>query len=194
MFKLKAVIVGDAAAGKSALLNRYTTGRFDDTYTCTVGVDFASRVIRDGQVQLQIWDTAGLEMYRSLTRAYFRDIGVLLVCYDTNNRASFDHAESHWHSATTTMKHIPTALVGLKKDKPRSAVSSDEGRQLAHRLNAQFYECSSKTGEGVEAIFEGLVDAVTFPSPPPSPSPSSSSSSYPSSSRHLVVRDCCVLA
>ncbi len=72
------VLVGDAAVGKTCLLNQYIKGAVPKQKTPTIGVEFATKVVqlRNGvNVKAQLWDTAGQEKYRAMTAAYIsRDI------------------------------------------------------------------------------------------------------------------------
>ena len=85
--------MGDSSVGKSCLLLQFTDKRFKATHDLTIGVEFGSRTVsaKDQFIKLQIWDTAGQESFRSITRSYYRgSIGALLV-YDITRRDSFDN-------------------------------------------------------------------------------------------------------
>ena len=89
------VLVGDCGTGKTNLLNRFTKDTFDVDSKETVGVDFGTRQIsHDGKtIEAHVWDTAGIEHYKSMTAAYYRGaIGALLV-YDITKRESFENCE-----------------------------------------------------------------------------------------------------
>eukprot|EP00662_Eupelagonemidae_sp_cell21_P055459 gene55459-57495_t len=93
-YLFKYIIIGDSAVGKSCLLLQYTDQRFEPVHDMTIGVEFGTRMVDlDGRrVKMQIWDTAGQESFRSITRSYFRGaVGALLV-YDVTRRETFDHA------------------------------------------------------------------------------------------------------
>ena len=97
-------MLGDSGVGKSNLLTKYTKGAFKPDSKTTVGIEFATKMIRikadqnttaaatttDVLVKAQIWDTAGQERYRSITNAYYRGaVGALLV-YDITSLKSFE--------------------------------------------------------------------------------------------------------
>eukprot|EP01101_Sappina_pedata_P008052 TRINITY_DN438_c0_g1_i1.p2 TRINITY_DN438_c0_g1~~TRINITY_DN438_c0_g1_i1.p2 ORF type:complete len:112 (-),score=35.38 TRINITY_DN438_c0_g1_i1:77-373(-) len=73
-YLFKYIIVGDTAVGKSCLLLQFTDKRFQPVHDLTIGVEFGSRTIsiEETQIKLQIWDTAGQEKFRSITRPYYR--------------------------------------------------------------------------------------------------------------------------
>ena len=80
--------------GKSCLLLQFTDKRFQPVHDLTIGVEFGARMISvaDGeQVKLQIWDTAGQESFRSITRSYYRGAAGALLVYDITRRDTFQH-------------------------------------------------------------------------------------------------------
>lgn len=76
--------------GKSCLLLQFTDKRFQPVHDLTIGVEFGARMITiDGrQIKLQIWDTAGQESFRSITRSYYRGAAGALLVYDITRCAS----------------------------------------------------------------------------------------------------------
>ena len=98
-YLLKYVIVGDAAVGKSNLLLRYTHGEFKEEYQLTIGVEFGSNnIIVDNNIfRVQIWDTAGQENFRSITRSYYKNSACALIVYDITRRQSFENSLNFNH-------------------------------------------------------------------------------------------------
>jgi Ras-related protein Rab-2A len=90
----KYIIVGDSSVGKSCLLLQFTDARFKPSHDLTIGVEFGSRAIMipetSSNVKLQIWDTAGQESFRSITKAYYRGAICALLVYDITRRNSFE--------------------------------------------------------------------------------------------------------
>ena len=74
-YLFKYIIIGDTSVGKSCMLLQFTDKRFQPVHDITIGVEFGARLIAvdDLQIKLQIWDTAGQESFRSITRSYYRD-------------------------------------------------------------------------------------------------------------------------
>eukprot|EP00906_Rhabdomonas_costata_P036391 RCo051066 len=89
---LKVILVGESGVGKSCLLHRFLHGRFPPDQGPTIGVEFGARVlsVRGTTAKLQVWDTAGAERYRSVTRSYYRGASAALVVFDVNSRASYE--------------------------------------------------------------------------------------------------------
>ena len=73
-YLFKYIIIGDSNVGKSCLMLQLTEEKFKSFVDPTIGVEFGSKKIRieDTAIKLQIWDTAGQENFRSITRSYFR--------------------------------------------------------------------------------------------------------------------------
>ena len=92
---LKILIIGESAVGKSCLLLRYTDNRFTEAFMTTIGVDFKTKFLHiDGdEVKLQIWDTAGQEKFRAITKAYYRGAHGILVVFDISRRDTFNQTK-----------------------------------------------------------------------------------------------------
>ena len=156
-YLLKYVIVGDASVGKSNLLLRYSHGQFREEYQLTIGVEFGSNNIKidDKIFRIQIWDTAGQENFRSITRAYYKNSACALIVYDISKRASFDSI-STWieDCKNSSPKSVFMVLVGYKCDLEKEReVSEEEGKELAETNGMLFFETSAKTGKNVEEVF-----------------------------------------
>ena len=157
-FLLKYIIIGDAAVGKSNLLLRFAQNDFKSEYQLTIGVEFGAKNIElnSKKYRLQIWDTAGQENYRSITRAYYKNSVCAILVYDITNRDSFEHI-STWieDCLAQSPKTVFMVLVGNKSDlNEQRRVTLEEGQQMAKNNNLIFFETSAKSGENVDKIFE----------------------------------------
>ena len=157
-FLLKYVIVGDASVGKSNLLLRYTHGEFKEEYQLTIGVEFGSNnvIINNKIFRIQIWDTAGQENFRSITRSYYKNSACALIVYDITRRASFESL-SDWieDCKNSSPKTVFMVLVGNKSDLQKNReVTEEEGKEFAEKNGMIFFETSAKTGQNVEEVFK----------------------------------------
>jgi small GTP-binding protein len=156
-YLLKYVIVGDASVGKSNLLLRYSHGQFREEYQLTIGVEFGSNnvVLDDKVYRIQIWDTAGQENFRSITRAYYKNSACALIVYDIARRESFESISSWIEDCkNSSPKSVFMVLVGNKCDLEKEReVSEEEGKELAETNGMLFFETSAKTGKNVEEVF-----------------------------------------
>ena len=157
-YLLKYIIIGDAAVGKSNLLLRFSQDDFKSEYQLTIGVEFGAKNldIDNKKYRLQIWDTAGQENYRSITRAYYKNSVCAILVYDITNRDSFEHISSWVEDCLAqSPKTVFMVLVGNKSDlSEKRKVSIEEGQQMAKNNNMIFCEASAKTGDNVDKIFE----------------------------------------
>ena len=157
-YLLKYIIIGDAAVGKSNLLLRFSQDDFKSEYQLTIGVEFGAKNldIDNKKYRLQIWDTAGQENYRSITRAYYKNSVCAILVYDITNRDSFEHISSWVEDCLAqSPKTVFMVLVGNKSDlSEKRKVSIEEGQQMAKNNNMIFFEASAKTGDNVDKIFE----------------------------------------
>lgn len=154
---IKYIIIGDTGVGKSCLLLQFTDRRFQPAHDLTIGVEFGARFVdvEGKKIKLQIWDTAGQESFRSITRSYYRGAAGALLVYDITRRETFDHlliwledARQHSNSNTTIM------LIGNKSDlESKRAVSYAEGEAFANQHGLFFMETSAKTADNVEESF-----------------------------------------
>ena len=156
-YLLKYIIIGDAAVGKSNLLLRYAHGQFKPEYQLTIGVEFGAKnvTINNKIFRIQIWDTAGQENFRSITRAYYKNSVCALVVYDISSRDSFNNV-STWidDCKNQSPKTIFMVLVGNKSDlSDRRQVNTEEGEELAEKYGMLFFETSAKNGTNVDNIF-----------------------------------------
>ena len=156
-YLLKYIIIGDSAVGKSNILLRYIHDRFSEEFHSTIGVEFGAKNIEvDGKIfRIQIWDTAGQETFRSITRAYYKNSVCAFVVYDISNRTSFENIKG-WVDDCKRLspKTVLIILVGNKIDlEDKREVSYDEGSIYAQKNGLIFFECSAKTGKNIDNLF-----------------------------------------
>ncbi len=97
----KIVLVGDSGVGKTCLISRFITGNFDANVNTTNGASYASKTVEFPQFKkslvLDIWDTAGQEKYRSLTKFFYKDALMVIMVYDITRRESYDNVKNYWY-------------------------------------------------------------------------------------------------
>lgn len=165
VYQFRLIVIGDSKVGKSSLLKQFTSGKYIDSCTTTVGVDFYTKIVSvDGcAIKLQLWDTAGQERYRAITRSYYRSaVGGLLV-FDITDRDSFNHLTQWIDDARQCAKpHNPVfALVGHKSDLTQNrAVSADQALSYAKKYDMEYVETSAKTACNVDDVFSRLAKSI----------------------------------
>ena len=163
-YLLKYIIIGDASVGKSNILLKYAHNQFKAEYQLTIGVEFGAKniKIKDKIYRIQIWDTAGQENFRSITRAYYKNSVCALVVYDITNRQSFENVKAWIEDCKSqSPSTILMALVGNKIDLDSSrAVSTEEGEDFANMNGMPFFETSAKSGENIDSIFTNTATEI----------------------------------
>jgi small GTP-binding protein len=160
----KVVVVGDSAVGKSAIVERLVQGTFREDATSTCGADFYTYVcpVDSETVRLQIWDTAGQDRFRAISKSYFRNaVGAILV-YDLTSMSSFDNAAGWLHELTSlALPNAYVLLVGNKADlEDRREVGPQMVRTFSQQHRIESLETSALTGKGVAEAFARLAFAV----------------------------------
>ncbi|KAM9241608.1 ras-related protein Rab-42 [Dugong dugon] len=172
-YQFRIALLGDAAVGKTSLLRRYVEGtpgarepEPESEAAPTVGVEFYSRALqlRAGpRIKLQLWDTAGHERFRCITRSFYRNVVGVLLVFDMTNRKSFEHIQD-WHQevmATQGPDKAVFLLVGHKSDlQSTRCVSAQEAEELATSLGMAFVETSARNNSNVDLAFDTLADAI----------------------------------
>jgi Ras-related protein Rab-6A len=157
----KIIFVGDAATGKTSIINRIIDNPFNDTYEVSIGIDFMSKNIRfRGQnIKIQIWDSAGQEKYKGLIPSYVRNSSIVFIVYDISNRSSFDNIPN-WISFVKNIEKTTMILCGNKNDLDRD-VNKNEAEELAKREGLLFFECSAKTNENIKNMFYSSIAGLS---------------------------------
>lgn len=82
-FSYKMIIIGDSNVGKSCLTLKATKNKFTENYANTIGFEFATFNVKlnEKNIRLQIWDTCGQEIYRSLISSFYRNSAIAMMVY-----------------------------------------------------------------------------------------------------------------
>eukprot|EP01116_Phalansterium_solitarium_P003952 TRINITY_DN1479_c1_g1_i1.p2 TRINITY_DN1479_c1_g1~~TRINITY_DN1479_c1_g1_i1.p2 ORF type:complete len:201 (-),score=77.84 TRINITY_DN1479_c1_g1_i1:388-990(-) len=156
-YLFKYIVIGPSGVGKSCLLLQFTDKRFHTDHDLTIGVEFGARMItiEGKQVKLQIWDTAGQESFRSITRSYYRGAHGALLVYDITRRETFNHLKG-WLAEVreNSNKEMIIMLLGNKSDlEHKRAITYEEGKKFAQDNGLIFMETSAKTAANVDEAF-----------------------------------------
>ena len=115
----KIIVIGDSGVGKSCLTTQAVRNNFEEFYTATVGFEFLTFNMRinNNVLKLQIWDTCGQEVYKSLISNFYRNSSLALILYAINNSDSFKHAENWLNDLKSQANpNVRVFLVGNKSD------------------------------------------------------------------------------
>ena len=154
----KIIIIGDSGVGKSCLSIRASRNYFEDFYSPTVGFEFLTFNINieDQNIKLQIWDTCGQEVYRSLICSFYRSASLAIIVYSIDSEESFKNVENWLNDIKNqSSPDIKIFLIGNKADlEDKRQVPKEIGEKFVneHKLNF-FSEASAKTGFNIQNIF-----------------------------------------
>ena len=154
----KLIVVGDSGVGKSCLTIKATKDNFDSIYSPTIGFEFMTFFIKieDLYVKLQIWDTCGQEVYRSLISSFYHNSSLAILVYAIDVKNSFIHLDS-WLNEIRTHGNpdINIFVIGNKVDLENKRVINKElAQDFVEKNNAKlFLETSAKTGFNAQNVF-----------------------------------------
>ena len=158
----KILLLGDCAVGKSCLLLRYCENSFQESHLATIGLDFRLKTItleNNRKIRIQIWDTAGEDRFRSITRNYYKGAHGIVLIYDVTDQQSFQHIKDWVDKIKEESKEgVIIYLVGNKIDLiDKRIITNADGNKLAEEIKIKYYETSAKDSIGVNEVFENLV-------------------------------------
>ena len=157
-FSFKMIVIGDAGVGKSCLTGRAIKDKFDTDYSPTVGFEFLtfSTKIDNKIIKLQIWDTCGQEVYRSLITNFYRNASLAMMVYSIDSRESFLHI-NQWLKEIKIHSHpdVKIILIGNKSDlEDNRKVTYEEAQKFKDENQLLYFgETSAKTGLNAKEVF-----------------------------------------
>ncbi|MFX1574163.1 MAG: Rab family GTPase [Promethearchaeota archaeon] len=165
-FVFKITILGEAAVGKTSLINMFCEETFQEDYKPTLGANIVRKDVNleNAKVRLIMWDLAGQEKYSVIRSMYFQGCEGALLVYDVTRYNTFDCITSKWlrDFKKYVRKEGVYILIGNKTDlKDERVVPTEKGQELAKKINANnFIETSAKLGENIEEAFLLLVNQI----------------------------------
>ena len=154
----KLIVIGDSGVGKSCLTINAVKNIFDEVYNATVGFEFFTFNVKINEkiVKLQIWDTCGQELYRSLITNFYRNSSLAIMVYAINSKESFENIDMWLRELRThASPDAKVFLIGNKVDlEENREVTKEQGEQFCkdYKINV-FMEASAKTGLNAQNIF-----------------------------------------
>ena len=158
----KILLLGDCAVGKSCLLLRYCENSFQESHLATIGLDFRLKTItleNNRKIRIQIWDTAGEDRFRAITKNYYKGAHGIVLIYDVTDQQSFQHIKDWVDKIKEESKEgVIIYLVGNKIDLiDKRIITNADGKKLSEEIKIKYYETSAKDSTGVKEVFENLV-------------------------------------
>ena len=163
--RFKLCLFGDGGVGKSTLTYRYLNQVFEPELKMTIGADLSVKhlEIEDKTIGLQIWDFGGEERYRVLFPSFAQGADGGIFIFDTTRYTTLNRIED-WlsffkDSPKSRAINIPIIMVGAKTDlDEKRSISSEDAMDISEKYGLSgFFECSSKSGQNVDVIFESIA-------------------------------------
>ena len=183
----KIVLLGESGVGKTCIISRYINQVFEGNTISTNGASYAAKTLHfedyDKSLKVEIWDTAGQEQYRSLTKIFYKDATAAILVYDITRKKSFDEIKNYWYKQLLDCapSDIVVGLAGNKADLfDREQVSEEEAKEFAKEIKAIFRLTSAMTAIGIDELFSAVGkkildpdydDEDVEPEPMPEPTP-----------------------
>ena len=158
----KIIIIGNSNVGKTSIINRFTDKEFKDKHLATLGCDFHMKtiMINEKMIKIQIWDTAGMEKYQSITKSYYRGAQACLIVFDITNRESFESIENwieNFNKFCNPNIEKIILLIGNKCDLGIDRkISYEEAENYSRVNNLLYYETSAKDDINIHEVFHFL--------------------------------------
>ena len=158
-YSFKIIVIGDSNVGKSCLTNRAAKDKFSSDYSPTLGFEFRtfSTNIENKIIRLQVWDTCGQEVYRSLISNFYRNSSLAIMVYSINSKESFLNI-NRWlkEIKINSNPDIKIILIGNKADlENEREVTYEEAKKYKEENQILYFEeTSAKTGLNAKKVFE----------------------------------------
>ena len=161
---LKIILIGDAGVGKTSISERYIDSSFKDVYQATLQVEKRMKIINEDDktsIRLNIWDTAGQEKFRSITRQFYRDCQGAFIVFDLTKKSSFNELKT-WINELKTHGNDDTVIIilGNKSDLTTEREISEDVIKNEIKDKYKYFEVSAKTGNNVSLAFDEMKKLI----------------------------------
>lgn len=157
----KVVFLGASSVGKTSIIQRMTTNEFFEDKESTVGGAYCGldKEHEGVKIKLSIWDTAGQERYKSLAPMYYRGAQIALLCFTLTDSQTLETVKEWKKEIDINCESRPHIIVvGNKLDLvSERQVSAAQGENVAKDIDADYYEVSAKTAQGMEDLLNSIV-------------------------------------
>ena len=166
----KVVLVGESGVGKTCIISRFISGAFDSNVSSTNVASYASKNVQYDKLGksllLDVWDTAGQEKYRALTKFFYKDAKVAILVYDITRMDTFNSVKNFWYEQVKENgpKNIVIGIAGNKCDLyEKEEVNENEAREFAESIGAIFALTSAQTNSGINELFRDVGNKYLDP-------------------------------
>jgi len=157
----KVVLVGDSGVGKTCIIQRYVNNDYNENTESTSTSTYSYKTLDFKQynksISLDIWDTAGQELYRALAKNFYLNASIGILVYDIRRKESFESIKDYWYEQVKTSgeENMVFGVVGNKCDLfQEEKVTEEEGKKFAKEIGAVFQLTSCKENIGIDELFQ----------------------------------------
>ena len=165
----KIVLVGQSGVGKTYIVTQLIDRKFDENSMSTLSAQFCRKdfdLPGNKSITLDIWDTAGQELYRSLNKFYYKKAKAVILVYDIARIDSFNEVKNYWYNQIkeNTNNDVIIAVAANKSDLyEKRQVSDEDGEEFAKSIGAIFESTSAKNDSGITNLFENIAHKLLEP-------------------------------
>ena len=168
---IKLIIIGSVNVGKTSLLTRYATGKFQNTSKSTSNASFITKtkIVNNQKYEIKLWDTAGQEKYRSLTKIFIKEAKIAILVYAIDDKNSFNDLNM-WLNIVKEI-NSRTIIFGIAANKAdlykKAEVTDEQGKKYAKEIGAEWRSTSSLLDDCgiddlVDVLFNKYLEAKTL--------------------------------
>jgi Ras-related protein Rab-21 len=158
---VKVVLVGDTGVGKTCIIQRYVNNSYSEENESTLSSTYTNKVLEfkeyNKKLSLDIWDTAGQELYRALAKNFYLNAAIGILVYDIRRRESYDSIKNYWvdQMRESGEENMILGIAGNKCDLfQEEEVPDDEVKKFAQSIGAIFKPTSCKECIGIDELFQ----------------------------------------
>ena len=161
----KILLLGDSSVGKTCFFMRYIENTFQEIHMSTIGLESKIKKMKlddDREIKIQLWDTAGQERFHSITKNYYKTAHGIILIYDVTVKSTYENIKNWIRTIREEVSpKVTIVLVGNKiDDEENRKVTKEEGEAMAKECKVPYYDCSAKTGENMDEIFNDIVKKI----------------------------------
>ena len=162
----KLIVIGDSGVGKSCLTTQATKNVFEESYNATIGFEFFTFNIKlNGKIiKLQIWDTCGQELYRSLITNFYRNSSLAIIVYSVTERMTFENVDLWFKELRThSSPNVKVFLIGNKIDLvDERKIQTEEGEKYAEQYKINKFNYLNYIFQNLKSNFISNISSFYF--------------------------------
>ena len=159
---IKIIVVGSINVGKTSLIAKYATGKNPLKTFTTKNASYVDKikVVNGIKFEIKLWDTAGQEKYKSLTKLFIKDTKIAILVYSIDNEQSFNELDE-WLKLVQSANDGNNIIYGIVANKSdlasENTIPDEKGQEYAKKIGADWRLTSAIHDEcGIEGFIDDL--------------------------------------